>query len=298
MTASCSEGVFCDTPECEEARKAIIECVEPFAEPPGLPEFARGASGLSDLAGAARTALGEAGVVRVRITGELTTEQFVTFARALGRPQPEVAASVAPYVEANVVLNLIAAHRTASTDLQPFSEQSIRLHTERSGARPDDQPRYLAFYCVHSPSRLSGGQTLLLPMQRLIAALSADARAVLRTTTYVETDGAPPILRSIGRREVLAFRDFGPDPLRWRAAGHHLEEEVNSRLRELTLAMYRRTPVYGITWAPGDLVVIDNTFFVHGRNRAVVPAGANPRHLRRIRIAAACPRAAAETDCQ
>lgn len=235
-------------------------------------------------------ALDAFGAVEIDVDRPLTTDEFVSFGWRLGRPMPETAPDVRPYVERDVVLNLVAEHGVvADTGLQPFSETALALHTESSGKPAPDQPRHLVFQCLSAPEPDRGAQTLVVSGTRVHDALDGAERDVLEHCRYDLDPPGPPILRELSGRPCFSFRDFADEPLHWvhDAAAEVDPERVNSAFRALTAALYDVGAVRGIHWRPNTVLVLDNTFGFHGRSAG---AGGRPpaerRHLMRLRILA------------
>src|SRR5205085_9044849 len=87
--------------------------------------------------------------------------------------------------------------------------------------------------------------------------------------------GAPSaILRQVGTRPVFSFRDFMAQPLAWchQPIDGTGADTVDAAIRALLAAMYTPDGVVGVRWHRGLLVVIDNTFFFHGRTAGRVSA--------------------------
>ncbi|WNV84990.1 TauD/TfdA family dioxygenase [Umezawaea sp. Da 62-37] len=228
------------------------------------------------------------GAVEIDLDRPLTAEEFVFFGALLGRPMPETAPDVRPYVERDVVLNLVAEHGIiADTGLQPFSETALTLHTESSGKPTRDQPRHLVFQCLRAPEPDHGAQTLVVSGTRVHDVLDGAQRDVLEHCRYDADPAGPPILRELSGRPCFSFRDFADQPLRWvhDATDEVDHERVNSAFRALTAALYDVDAVRGIHWRPNTVLVLDNTFGFHGRSAGV--GGRTPaerRHLMRLRI--------------
>jgi len=221
------------------------------------------------------------GVAAGRLARPLPIDDFIELGRLLGDPYEERAAEVQPFVSKRYVLNLTARSPAAApTALQPFSQAPLTLHTESSGAPLDRQPRYICLMC-QDPGDPDVAQTVAVPMEQVAAALAGKTRAILRATRYDGPD-CPTILRGPDERPIFAFRDFGSDPLDWRA-GNASSEEVNAALNELTSSLYA-APVAAVRWERALIVLIDNQRVFHGRT-AGRGLGAG-RHLQRLRLLA------------
>jgi alpha-ketoglutarate-dependent taurine dioxygenase len=230
--------------------------------------------------------LRESGLGVARLDRPLSSEEFLELGRVLGRAMPETDPAVQPQVEHGVILDLVTKHgHTGDVSLQPFATQHLTLHTESSGRPAAAQPRYIVLMCREPGDNSTAAQTVLVSMASVAARLPAEALAVLAGTRY-RTPGVPFVVREAEGRRVFSFRDFQAQPLEWVHTSDEVAEgDVNEALRSLLAAMYAPDAT-GIHWAPGMLVVIDNTFWFHGRTAGAVTFGRAPRHLRRLRILA------------
>ena len=213
-----------------------------------------------------------------------SVDELCRLGALLGSAVPELDPVVQPYVEAGVVLNLISDDATDEPNLAPFSTNSISLHTESSGHRADEQPRFIILMCVEPGSAPQWGQTILVSMASVAVKLTQAQIDVLGRTYYSRLAGVgPPIVRVMAGRRVFSFRDFGGTELQWetKSQGPPDGSDVNAALRALLDSMYTTEPT-SIRWARGRLAVIDNSYFFHGRSRGF--AQGRPRHLVRLRI--------------
>lgn len=100
----------------------------------------------------------------------------------------------------------------------------------------------------------------------------------------------PPLASIAGERAVFSFRDMDHRGFPWRyepawdGAG---APAVNGAIRALLEAMYDPATTGGIHWAQGDLVILDNHRWFHGRTATDQPPHDRPRHLEKVTIAAA-----------
>jgi alpha-ketoglutarate-dependent taurine dioxygenase len=272
-------------PDLADLRRVRLGRTEWYPEPGFLAPLTMRADDLAD--GAWRGVLAEHGAVKIQLDRGLSTEEFMALGEGLGRLIPERAPAVQPFVEAGVVLNLRAdLPDTSDVDLQPFAESFITLHTEGSLSALDVQPRYLVFGCLVPPEPGGGGQTLVLPVRPLVERLPAEVVRALLDTRLTDTAGVP-VLRRVGDRLVLCFRDRGEAPLPWEAASADSPGSVNAALASLLLAMYQAPDLAGIHWTARSLVILDNTAVVHGRSRVRPSSGAPHRHIQRLRVRAA-----------
>jgi alpha-ketoglutarate-dependent taurine dioxygenase len=284
-------GVFHDsaTGELEQLRWRILDQPEWYAEPEWADRIECSAGELLVDDAPLRRPLAGSGLVEARLDRPLTSDELITLGRRLGSPLPENAVGVQEFVEQGVLLNVIAVHGTTEDiDLQPFSDTALTLHTERSGAAFPRQPRFLVFLCLRAPEPGSGGQTLLVRGADVYANLAPAHREVLRHTSYAAGQ-PPPILCGHATGPRFSFRDFRGQQLHWRYHGPEPVDEsaVNGAIHALTAAMYQPECVRGVWWRPSTMVVLDNATAFHGRSAARPTTGANPRHLKRLRVLAA-----------
>lgn len=162
---------------------------------------------------------------------------------------------------------------------QPFSTAPLRLHTESSTSRPENQPRFILLACTAAPARDHGLQTLVVPTARVLAALSAHTLAVLRAISPDE-QGAPAVLRT-DERDVVCFRDFS-SPWPWVSTRDVKAVEAEQALDALLLATYDPAHVRGAEWQRDMLVVLDNTALMHGRTAGPARPEDTARTLQRV----------------
>lgn len=209
-------------------------------------------------------ALRECGLALVRLDEPLSNDRFTCFGSLLGTAMPERALEVKPYVEKEVILNLVSEYRhTSDVALQPFATNFLTLRTESSGQSKEDQPRYIVLMCCEPGDEATVAQTVLVPMTAVEQQLTESEVAMLSLTRYRNGYGVPSIVRSLGGRLVFSIRDFLCSPLGWRYAGDN--RAVNTAIRALLASMYDPNAARGIHWTRGMLVVFDNRFFSHGR---------------------------------
>ncbi|GAA2206581.1 hypothetical protein GCM10009850_020390 [Nonomuraea monospora] len=229
--------------------------------------------------------LASTGCAVVQLDEPLPARRFLAFGALLGEAMPEKDPAVLPYVEEEVILNLRREHATtADVSLQPFATNSLSLHTESSGRKAAEQPRYIVLMCVAPGHDPTASQTVLVPMAAVESRIGPQAAATLRVTRYRHSAEGPHLLRTVDGRPVFSFRDFLSQTLQWTHLGQDADD-VNRAVLSLLAAMYG-TSATGVHWARGMIVVIDNTFFFHGRTASppAAAASAAPRHLKRLRI--------------
>ncbi|MEO3890696.1 TauD/TfdA family dioxygenase [Nonomuraea sp. B5E05] len=233
-----------------------------------------------------RSDLARTGVALRRFDRPLTNDQYRELGEALGNPMPETDPAVQPFVEDQVVLNLISSHEeTADASLQPFAANYLSLHTESSGRPVPEQPRYLALMCCEPGDDPQAALTVLTPMERIAQRLAEQDIALLRTTRYRHGDPALRLVRAEDDRLVLSFRDFMSQPLEWINEDDVAVPAVNDAIGALLTSMYDPSSAMAVQWEPGLLVVFDNRVFFHGRTARLRPAN-HRRHLKRLRIVA------------
>lgn len=232
--------------------------------------------------------LAESGLACVRTERALTNQELISIARWLGRPIPEHAPAVQPFVEDEFVLNLVMSRsETPDVDLQPFAENPITLHTESSLRSLEEQPRYLIFSCLTAPEPGYGGQTIVVPMPEVHDRLTDRERQILGRTSWASSEDSPPILFESEGRPTFSFRDLDRAPVDLRCAipvEDVSDEDVRSSIAGLLAALYRPEAVRGIHWEADTLVILDNRRFFHGRLFGRGGPGAARRHLRRLRV--------------
>lgn len=233
--------------------------------------------------------LARSGYAVVQLDRPLSHDSFLALGSLLGSPTPETDPAVQRYVQDAVVLNLVSEHdRTGDVNLQPFATNFLAVHSESSGRPAAAQPRYIVLMCCE-PGTATAARTVLIPMAAVAAALTAAQREVLMGTRYRRNLDGPSILREQDGAPIFSFRDFMDDPLEWVWAGEPGEpaaDAVNGAIRALLAAMYRPGVASAVRWRSGMIVVIDNTRYFHGRTAGAAAAAGQPRHLKRMRVAA------------
>lgn len=248
---------------------------------------------LDDFAGR----LGETGLAGLLLDRPLSDERFRAFGEALGTPLPETDPAVLPNVSLDVVLNLVGERaRTENVSLQPFAANPLSLHTEGSGRPVAEQPRYIVLMCCDPGDDRVAAQTVLAPMDAIGSRLTPPDLETLSRTRYRRNPQGPPIVRNIDGRQVFSFRDFLGESLEWTYGGTDsgtgtasdpvgtASDPVDTALRALLTAMYAPGGHSGVRWERGLLLVIDNTFYFHGRRAGTFSVPARRRHLKRLRI--------------
>jgi hypothetical protein len=223
------------------------------------------------------------GLAVVDLDEPAPADAFRAFGERLGEPMPERDPTVQPYVEQSVILNLRAERgHTADVSLAPFARNFLSLHSESSGRRVAEQPRHIVLMCCE-PGDATAAQTVLVPMSGVAERLGEDRVELLAGTRYLAATEPPTIARREAGRTVFSFRDFMSGALEWVGEGGDADT-VNAALRALLAAMYAPGTVAGVHWRRGRVVIIDNTFFFHGRTAGSTGAGSRTRHLKRLRV--------------
>ena len=277
------KGVFrqaASQPHVELRRRLLTQRSLP------APPYARtgNAADVDELGKTVLAEIDEHGAAVIQLDRPLENEEFLALGALLGTPQPELAPTVQPHVENEVILNLVTSSpATSDPDLQPFGANWLSLHSESSGAPAAVQPRFITLMCVTPGDRAGCAETVLVPMRSVFEALSADDRALLANVRYDRGD-PPTIMRYEAGRAIFSIRDFQEDPLAWVHDGAPVSPEaIEATLTRLYEAMYG-TVSYGVRWSRGLLVVIDNTVHFHGRTGGIAAGPGAARHLKRLRI--------------
>jgi alpha-ketoglutarate-dependent taurine dioxygenase len=269
-----------------------------FGQPEPAPTLAVDAEALPSSLMQIRESLNACGAIRILPQRILTNSELIRLGAALGELIPEQANSVQKYVEERFILNNRQDYaKTNETELQPFAENYITLHTEMSPLPPGEQPRYIVLMCVQAPQPDAGGQTLLVSMSRIYERLAPEEREILRHTTYGPAvrgnrNGAaldsPPFLYERDGRPVFSFRDFDQQLLPWRyfraTPNGTSIEKINDAIHSLLAAMYEPANASGIRWSKGAVWIMDNTRFFHGKTFCEADARHGKRWLKRLRI--------------
>ncbi|HEU0298652.1 MAG TPA: TauD/TfdA family dioxygenase [Longimicrobium sp.] len=254
--------------------------------PPAARAVHARAAGFPDgVADALLNDLRASGLGVLQVDEPLSNDRFAALGLLLGTAMPETDPAVQPHVEDGTILNLVTAHgHTQDVSLQPFATNFLTLHTESSARPADEQPRYIVLMCLEAGDNATAAQTVLVPTAAVQRRLPEGDLALLSRTRYRRSHRGPTIVRGVDGRRVFSFRDFMAQPLEWTHEGDAGEEEVNGAVRRLLAAMYAAGGATGVHWSPGMLVVIDNTFFFHGKTAGAAVVSRQRRHLKRLRI--------------
>lgn len=292
------EGAFAERPDDLHVQGRSDMLARGYAlPPPPVPVLSARAGGFPQAgADALLDNLRRRGLAVLHMDEPLTDDRFLAFGSLLGSPQPETDPAVQQYVSHGVVLNLVSEYGvTSDVNLQPFAANFLALHSEGSGRPAARQPRFIVLMCCE-PGSPTMARTVLVPMARVAGRLAAEHRDALARTRYRRNQAGPWICRESAGRPVFSFRDFAADTLEWVHEDGLSPGDVNAAIRALLAAMYAPGLASGVRWAPGMLVVIDNTRFFHGRTAGRAAAAGARRHLKRLRILAGCERTRIHID--
>lgn len=288
QTTATVEGTFLESGSDPhiELRRTLLES-GPVLPAPSVPVRSASAQDFPRAAGEEiRGDLRARGLAVVQLDKPLAADRFLELGRMLGTAMPETDPTVQPQVEQEVILNLVSRHgHTRDVALQPFATQLLTLHSESSARPAGTQPRYIVLMCRDPGDNTTAAQTVLVPMQGVRERMTPEQLALLGSTRYRTSPGAPCIVRSEDGRVVFSFRDFHEQPLEWVHTAPDVDaDRVNGALRALLAAMYEPRGATGIHWKRGMLVIMDNTFHFHGRTAGAVNPSTQPRHMQRLRI--------------
>ncbi|WP_190241084.1 aminotransferase class I/II-fold pyridoxal phosphate-dependent enzyme [Nostoc sp. 'Peltigera membranacea cyanobiont' 210A] len=229
--------------------------------------------------------LERSGVGIIQMDHPLNDLDFIAFGYELGTPIPEKDPAVQPFVTEHVVLNLrTISDKTEDVSIQPFAANFLTLHSESSGRRWTEQPRYVVLMCADPGDDESAAQTVIVPNGSIIDQLSFDACAILAETFYDNDTGSPAILRLENGRRIISFRDFHQRELHWIHDGPANANQVREALLDLLAAMYSGNDAYAIRWSTNLLAIIDNHTVMHARSTSVYDPTKSSRFLKRLRV--------------
>jgi len=165
-----------------------------------------------------------------------------------------------------------------------FDRKGLAPHCEC--AYDTKPPRYVVLYC-RAASRV-GGLFFLVPMGDVLAHLRAADRLALRTTEYSMesprngiTAKRPLLARVHGVGDVLLLTPMPPPGTK---VIYQLPASSGRGAKSLLrrVADVAADPALRLThrWRPGDVIVVDNTRFLHGREGFE----GTGRHLKHLRI--------------
>jgi alpha-ketoglutarate-dependent taurine dioxygenase len=221
------------------------------------------------------------GVAVVNVAGPVDNAAFIAFAEQLGQPEPERDPAVQPYVTDRVILDMRPVTDGSDRNLEPFSPQPLTLHVEGTRRTADSQYRYLVFEYREMPSRDTGGQTLLLPMERLVERLGSALDPGRHLALH--NPAAGPIVSEQRGHTLVYYRDPDTDPVNGYTDADGFDgTDAAEFLQVLTRSLYEPADICGLHPRANQLVVLDNTRFLHGRSGQAAPAAS--RRLRRIRV--------------
>jgi hypothetical protein len=211
----------------------------------------------------------------------LSLYDFVALGERFGTLLAETDPATAAYVQNSVVLSLRDELRSSDSRFAPFTPGPLTLHTEGSRRPAQQQPRYIVLMCIDPGAAGDSSQTLLVPIEQILGGLDEQDVDVLTRTREAVVDGTAPFLAREDGQPRLSFRDLGAEQYVLESSCD--PQAVARALRNLVVACYSARPMFGTRWRRGDLVVIDNRRWMHGRTSAAPPSG-RPRHLQRLRV--------------
>jgi hypothetical protein len=228
------------------------------------------------------------GVALINFDQSLTNKQFISFGNYFGHPISEEASATQRYVDENIILNLISEQgHTSNVDTQPFSTNYLTLHTESSARKIAEQPDYIILMCCEKGFGTIEQKTVLVSIESVINQLTENEIALLSKTKYFCNLEGPTIIRKENGRFIISFRDFYPGAIEWIYFGDETNvHAINSAMSSLLYAMYNSNSAMGISWKNGNVVIVGNTYFFHGRTAGTVEKIPPYRHLKRLRIIA------------
>ncbi len=157
-----------------------------------------------------------------------------------------------------------------------FSSERVPLHWDGAFHRV---PQFLIFYCVES-SINSGGETLFTNTQKIYDSLTSEEKEECSQVSFEYTTEKmahyggviiEPLLQMHPQKLTPILRiaeevqtDKNPVRRVQVAGNHKICSEIEKRLNEESFCHSHK-------WAKGDLVIVDNFTFLHGRN----PLGEN-----------------------
>lgn len=212
----------------------------------------------------------------------LSTEDFIAYGRSWGE--------ILTW-HFGEVLDLVI-HEDPNNYL--FTRGDVPFHWD--GAFAEKTPRYFMFQCVKAPALGGGGETVFSDTTAVLRNADAETRARWES---VEITYSTEQLQHYGGKTTEPLLDTHPatgerviryaEPL---PAGDYLnplgvevngipEEETAAFLTDLRDRLHADEVCYHHEWLDGDIVVVDNSALVHGRNAF---RGNSSRHLQRMQI--------------
>lgn len=216
------------------------------------------------------------------IVEEFTTLDYINFCAQFGQLSPEDSEAIQDQVDADYILNLDSRYTdTTDSDHKPFSTDFICFHSEASFVPPIERPRYLFFFCHHSPQRDCGGQTILVETKPVLNQLNCKELDLLNNLCYSQ-NLHNTFLSENNSEIVLSIRDFDQQPLTWTYIGQNKEvlpEDINNTLEKLFTCVYDLKMIAGIDWSLHKVFILDNNFYLHARTKQLSKV---KRHLARV----------------
>ena len=270
------------------AREVALRRTQWLPEPDRVPRFDLDVAALDDALDPVVEAVARAGIAKARFDRVLCNEELVAFGRPFGNVMViNTSPDLRDQVQGPHVFNLRHEHAltTGEYSLALISQNHLTMHSEVCVRSAPDQPRYIALLCLEPSPRDTGGQTVFVAMDEVVARLTPEQAQVLRQAHFRDFPDSPPLLSWRAGRPVFSFRDFGSELLWWRYVGERAlaDGEFNRAIRALLAAIYDADLWFGIEWHAGEVLVFDNWRFFHGRT-LIQSQTANRRHFKNIKI--------------
>ncbi len=282
------DGVWTERPgDVHIALRETLLARHTILPAPAVPTIAARAGEFPDaVQGEILAALRSDGLVVAQLDEPLSNDRFLRLGELLGAAMPETDPDVMPYVQHDVILELVSRFgRTDDVARQPFATNYLALHSESSARALASQPAYIVLMCSEPGDAATAARTVLVPMDAVAGRLAEDDLAILGHTSYRNGPEPPPLCRQVGSRRVFSFRDFLAGRLAWSCRAQASDEAaVNDAIARLLAAMYHPSGASSVEWARGMVVIIDNTSYFHGKTAGAESSTGSPRHLKRLRI--------------
>lgn len=212
-------------------------------------------------------------------------QDYLQFGETIGKLIPELHPTPKKFTDSKYILNLVTSiGNITDRDLAPFSSSCLSLHTESSGNSTFNQTSLLVFLAIKANGSEFCPQTVLQPINYIVDKLSSKDIEILTQTAYKNSDSAHTILEHHTNLYTLRFRDFLEEQLHWQYSGNCTEYEVNEALENLLYNMYDPSNAFHISWKTGDLIILSNLKYMHGRSSCLYSEPLSIRHLKRLRI--------------
>jgi hypothetical protein len=217
--------------------------------------------------------------------GNCSSPDLIDIATSFGEPTELGKNSVPGTVEEGAIFNLLIDPGVdpGNLDLRLISDEYLAFHSESSKKERGKQPQYVLLYCVQ-PGWGDTAATIVCDMDAVAGRLDADDLDVLSVMRYSFLSSLTPMAYRVDDRWSFSFRDFMGDGFSWECPIVNSEARGNAAIRSLLLSMYSLpSAIFRTSWRAGQLLILDNHRFFHGRGRSQ-RAGWAPRHIKRILI--------------